>query len=263
MARREKYENVVEHRIDLDDRVFRVLSTDTAGAAAGSPYVLIHGIGMSHRYFTRLHDELAADAPVHSIDLPGFGGLPKPGRDLDVTEMATSLAEVIDRVIGEPVVLVGHSMGAQWVVELAALRPDLVLGVVAMGPVSDDRHRTVMAQARALALDSLGEPPRANAIVFGDYLRCGVRWYLTQVRHMVSYPIEDRVAQLRAPLLVLRGGSDPIAGVDWCRRLRDRALDAAFVTVPRGFHVVQWSAPRAVASAIAAFVSGRVEAPTP
>src|SRR3546814_980756 len=103
-------------------------------------------------------------------------------------------------------------MGSQWVVELAAQRPDLVAHVVAIGPVTDDEHRSVLAQAIALGRDSLGETPRINSFVFGDYLRCGIPWYVTQVRHMVSYAIEDRVAELRMPLLIMRGEHDPVAG---------------------------------------------------
>src|SRR3546814_737287 len=141
-------------------------------------------------------------------------------------------------------------MGSQWVVELAAQRPDLVAHVVAIGPVTDDEHRSVLAQAIALGRDSLGETPRINAIVFGDYLRCGIPWYVTQVRHMVSYAIEDRVAELRMPLLIMRGEHDPVAGLEWCRRLVVRAASAALVSIPGRFHVAQFSSPRAVADAI-------------
>ncbi|MFS0852112.1 alpha/beta fold hydrolase [Microbacterium sp. 179-I 3D4 NHS] len=223
--------------------------------------VLVHGIGMSHRYLSRLHDVLAERTRVLSVDLPGFGGLPKPRRDLDVTEMADAMIEVIRSAEPGPVVLVGHSMGAQWVVEGALVRPEGVQAVVTIGPVADDRHRTLPAQAWGLAVDTWGESPLANAIVFTDYLRCGVRWYLTQARHMLRYPIERRVAALGVPLVVLRGGKDPIAGRDWCRRIRDAAGDGVLIEVPRRHHVVQHSAPRAVASAIIASTTARPAAP--
>lgn len=249
----------IERRVDLDGAVFRVLTTESSAADPGTPFVLIHGIGMSHRYLTRLHTQLAEEADVHSIDLPGFGGLPQPGRDLGIPAMAEVLGTVLDGIDSGPVVLVGHSMGAQWAVELAAQRPDLVRGVVAMGPVADEKHRSLPAQALALTIESFGEPPAVNYQVFSDYVRCGPRWYLTQVRHMLSYPIEERVAALTMPILVLRGGSDPVAGLDWCRRLRDAAVDGSLAIVPRHNHVVQQTAPRSVASAIDVFVAERVE----
>lgn len=241
-----------EWRVDVEGLAFRVVATVDRSFADGAAVVLVHGIGVSHRYLSRLHDELAQSRPVYSIDLPGFGGLPKPGRDVDVPQMATALATVIASLGVGPVVLVGHSMGSQWVVEVGVQRPDLVTDVVVMGPVADARHRTIVAQTLALAADTLGETPAINAVVFADYLRCGVPWYLTQLRHMLAYPIEDRVPSLPCPLLVIRGSRDPIAGLEWCRLLRSRARQATLVLIPGQHHVAQQSAPRAVASAIIA-----------
>lgn len=229
-----------------------ILRTEGPARAIRPPAVLVHGIGMSHRYFARLHALLAEHAPVVSVDLPGFGETPTPRADVDIAVMAHALGEVIAREGLPPVVLVGHSMGAQWVVELALQRPDLVAHVVVIGPVTDAGHRTLPAQMTALGLDTLRETLSVNAIVFTDYLRCGPRWYLTQVRHMLAYPIEDRVAQLTAPLLVMRGSRDPIAGLEWCRTLRDRAAVARVVQIPGAAHVAQHTAGRAVDSAIRA-----------
>ncbi|WP_382307233.1 alpha/beta fold hydrolase [Herbiconiux sp. UC225_62] len=248
---------------------FRVLSTVEGGARAvpdastgrdGRAHVLVHGIGTSHRYLSRLHDEFARTGPVHSIDLPGFGGLPKPPEAPSVPEMAAALADVLDGLGLRRPVLVGHSMGAQWVVELAATRADLASAVVAIGPVADDRHRTLTAQSVALGIDILGEPPVVNAVVFLDYLRCGPAWFLRESGPMLSYPIDERVADLTVPLLVVRGGNDPIAGTAWCRRLRDAAPRGSLAVVPGHRHVVQFTAPRAVASAISTFLAAQSDA---
>lgn len=220
--------------------------------------VLVHGIGMSHRYLSRLHAELAVTTRVVSVDLPGFAGLPKPRRhaDVGVQSMGRALADVIATLGESRIVLVGHSMGAQWAIEAAAHRPEPLTALVIIGPVSDERHRTVAAQGRALALDTFGETPLINTIVFTDYLRCGVPWYLRQVREMVAYPVEKRLRRLTLPVLVMRGGDDPIAGREWCRRLRDSAGVSRLVEIPRGHHVVQQSAPRSVADAILFHTAG-------
>ena len=238
-------------REDHGRLAFRVQATPSPGGNRPAA-VLVHGIGMSHRYLARLHDVLSEDRAVYSVDLPGFAGLPKPGVDVDVPTMAAALAEVVAGLEAGACILVGHSMGAQWVVELAAQRPDLAALTVVIGPVSDAEHRSLPAQALALAVDTLGETPRINAIVFTDYLRCGVPWYLAQARHMVAYRIEDRVAELAMPLLVVRGENDPIAGTRWCRMLRDRAPAGSLAIIPGRHHVAQFSSPRAVAAAILA-----------
>ncbi|MBS0024904.1 alpha/beta fold hydrolase [Microbacterium paraoxydans] len=229
---------------------FRLLESPRPAGSSVPTIVLVHGIGMSHRYLSRLHERLAASTRVVSVDLPGFGGLPRPAFELSVERMASGLATAIATLEDDRIVLVGHSMGAQWAVETALRHPELVRAVVAIGPVVDARHQTLGAQARALALDTLGETPAINAIVFTDYLRCGVRWYLRQARHMMAYPIERRAAGLAVPLLVMRGGADPVAGRGWCRRLRDAAPVARLVEIPGHHHVAQQSSPRAVASAI-------------
>lgn len=237
-------------RVDVDGLAFAVTADAPHGAGGGPTVVLVHGIGVSARYFARLHRVLAARARVVSVDLPGFGGLPKPEHDVDIHGMAAGLAVVLERSTTGPIVLVGHSMGAQWAVEVALERPELVERVVVIGPVADARHRTAFAQLRALAIDSLRELPSANLIIASDYVRCGPAWYLTQLRHMLDYPLERRVGALAVPLLVLRGGRDSIAGVRWCRELRDRAPRARLVHVPGHPHAVQHSSPRAVADAI-------------
>ncbi|CAL4859038.1 alpha/beta fold hydrolase [Microbacterium sp. MM2322] len=242
--------------VTVDGRVFRVVRSRASDATR--TFLLVHGIGMSHRYLGRLHTAFARTDSVVSIDLPGFGGTPKPGADLDVSAMAAAIAGLLDHLSLQDAVAVGHSMGGQWVVELALQRPDLVSHVVAIGPVADDHHRTAFAQARALALDVFGESPRANWLVLTDYLRCGIRWYLRQLPHMLAYPLEDRVRLLTRPLLVVRGARDPIAGLPWCRRLADAAPDAAIVEVPGSWHVVQDRGHRAVVGAVESFLAARI-----
>lgn len=241
------------HRVG--ELVFRTLTSPGPGTGT---ILLVHGIGMSHRYMARLHSRLTAHATVVSVDLPGFGGLPRPAQDVDVTAMADALAHVLDELMPARrggLVLVGQSMGTQWVTELAARNPQLADAVVLIGPVTDDRRRSVLAQAALLALDTLREPPGANALVFNDYLRCGPVWYLAQLRHMLRFQTEEHVRALDLPLLIVRGSRDPIAGRDWCRRLRDAArgggAPVALVEIPGRAHNAQHSAPGAVTAAIA------------
>jgi len=241
-------------RVDVGDLAFRILSSAGPSDSRRAPVVLVHGIGVSHRYFERLHAALAEHGAVHSVDLPGFAGLPKPAGDVDVARMGAALAHVVESSVGGPVVLLGHSMGAQWVVEAALARPDLVDHVVAVGPVADAAQRTPFAQTAALAMDTLRESPGINVVVFTDYLRCGVPWYLAQLRHMLAYPIEQRVGLLPMPLLVVRGGRAPIAGLDWSRRLRDAAATGRLIQIPRHPHIVQHRGADALTSALLACI---------
>ncbi|WP_288025011.1 alpha/beta fold hydrolase [Arthrobacter sp.] len=219
-------------------------------------FVLLHGIGVSHRYLRRLHRELARTGDTYSFDLPGFGGTPTPPRQLSVPEHGAFVIDVLERLGVESCVLVGHSMGAQFAVEAARLRPDLVAQLVLMGPVVDVRRRGALRQALDLALDcALFESPSANWLVLADYFRCGPRWYLTELPVMMAYPIEDRIRGVGAPVLVVRGARDPVASETWCRLLAGVAPAGRLHQVPGRGHVVQHTASGEVARAIRLFAS--------
>ncbi|XAS74778.1 alpha/beta hydrolase [Micrococcaceae bacterium Sec5.1] len=229
-------------------------------AESGDPrepaYILIHGIGVSHRYLARLHAVLAASVPTYSLDLPGFAGTPKPGRQLSVEDYGAFIAEAL-KVCGiDSYILVGHSMGVQFAIEAALHEPECAQQLVLMGPVVDSRHKNVARQSLALFLDGLlRESPSSNWIVVTDYLQCGPRWYLTELPVMMKYPTEKQLAKVRTPVLVLRGSRDHVAGPDWALRLSRAIPQGRLVEIPGVGHVAQHMRPKAVADAIRSFVA--------
>jgi pimeloyl-ACP methyl ester carboxylesterase len=228
--------------------------THTSPGADGTPvFVLLHGIGMSHRYLDKLHDTLASFGTVISFDLPGFGGTPKPARPVTVEQYAELVAHALRRASVTECVVVGHSMGCQFAIELARQHPSLVSHTVLIGAVVDARRRTVWRQAAALSADFLVESPHTNAIVVTDYLRCGIRWYLAELEKMMDYPTERRVEDLTCPVLVVRGARDPVAGRVWTAILAARAPRGRMLEIAGGGHVVQQSVPGEVATAIRSF----------
>jgi pimeloyl-ACP methyl ester carboxylesterase len=219
-------------------------------------FVLVHGIGTSHRYLHRLHRLLAETAETYSVELPGFGSTPKPDRRLSMADYAGFLRASLDQAGVGPCVLIGHSMGTQLAVEAARQEPGRFTQLVLMGPVVDSRRRTVARQAFDLAVDCLFfESPSSNLLVLADYFRCGPRWYLTELPVMMAYPTEQRIAEVDAPVLVLRGFRDTVASRDWCRRLAGRAMSGEFREIPGSGHVVQHTASGQVAQAIRDFVA--------
>jgi pimeloyl-ACP methyl ester carboxylesterase len=193
---------------------------------------------------------------VISFDLPGFGASPHPTGQVSVEDHARLVARALDdRNVG-PVVAVGHSMGAQFAIELAVLRPDLVSHVVLVGPVVDPARRTLRAQARALMRDWPLEPPQTQAMVVGDYLRCGFRWFLAQSIVMRDYPAHVRVLGVTQPMLVIRGAHDPIAKPAWVDWLAEQVRDGRVETIDGYRHNVAHSNAAATAVAILRFTAG-------
>ncbi|WP_258803945.1 alpha/beta fold hydrolase [Pseudarthrobacter sp. NS4] len=230
-------------------------SVQPAEAGARPTYVLLHGIGVSHRYLARLHCELANEADVYSFDLPGFGKSSTPGRQLQVEEFAAFVGDVLAQAGVSNYVPIGHSMGTQFAVELALQQPELVAAAVLMGPVVETGRKSVTRQALALTRDAMfSESLSSNATVFSDYFRAGPRWYLTELPVMMEYPLEERLAGVSQPVLVLRGTRDPIARRPWCENLAAVAGQGTMAEILGQGHVFQHTAPQVAAQAISGWV---------
>jgi pimeloyl-ACP methyl ester carboxylesterase len=110
------------------------LATRTVGES-GPRVVFVHGLFGQGKNWTTIAKGLAGDHRVTLVDLPNHGHSPWTDRVhyLDMVEMlAAELAEY-----GEPVTLVGHSMGGKVSMQLALRRPELLraLVVVDIAPV--------------------------------------------------------------------------------------------------------------------------------
>ncbi|PSL37138.1 alpha-beta hydrolase superfamily lysophospholipase [Labedella gwakjiensis] len=219
------------------------------GTARSTGVLLLHGIGMTSASLEPVAVALSASHRAVSLTLPGHGRTPRPSEPLSVEDYATAAGEAADRLGLERVVVVGQSMGAQFSVELARRRPDLVVGLVLIGPVVDDTRRSAVAQGRALALDATRESIGANAIVFRDYVLCGPRWFGSTLRAMLAYPTLEKASAVTVPTVVVRGAGDPIAGSDWVERLAASMGDARVVTI-RGAHHAQLVSVRDVAGLV-------------
>lgn len=226
-------------------------------SASGEPQravVLVHGVGSSARAFGRLGERLVQHGEVHAVDLPGFGSSPHPGRDVPVQVHAGVLARYVREHILDaglpPPVLVAHSMGTQVVGQLLADVTGIASAAVLVGPTADPPARTIPRQATRLALDAVGEPPRAIAVLLVDFLfRCRLSYYLAQLRHVVEHRLEDVLPHADAPVVVVRGHRDPVAPAPWVALLAARAPRGRAATV-RGRHHAMDSDPDGLAAVV-------------
>lgn len=218
-------------------------------------FVLVHGIGVSSRYFRPLAARLAKHGCVYLVDLPGYGAAPDPRRDVPIADHADVLAGFLSQLrVGDPV-LVGHSWGAQVVSLLAERHPGIPRTVVMLSPTLEPSARTAWRAIGHLLHDATREPPAVFWIAVTDYLvRCGLRYLLAQLRHMLADRPEDRVPHHRAHTLVVNGDRDPIVSTPWARALADAHPDGEFREV-NGPHVIMHTDPGTIARHITEFVA--------
>ena len=80
-------------------------------SASQPPIVFVHGLGGSHLNWCPLGPRLAAGRRAVALDLHGFGLTPGLRANSTVQANARLLDRWIQTVVGEPVILVGNSMG--------------------------------------------------------------------------------------------------------------------------------------------------------
>lgn len=221
---------------------------------SGARIVLVHGIGMGRSYFGRLRDALASAHEVIAVDLPGFGDSPQPDEPLSIEGLADALADYVC-TLPAPVTALGHSMGTQIVAELGARHPELVRSVVLIAPTVNPDERSATRQAFRLVQDSLGEPLRVVLTAVVLYVKAGPLWFLAKLRAMMAHRIEDPVARLSVPALVVTGARDRVSPPDWARRLADLAPDGRALTASDTGHEAIITSAEPVASIVLDFVA--------
>src|ERR1700736_968246 len=92
--------------VDLDGPVHYL---DYGGE--GTPLLMVHGLGGNALNWMAVGPQMANDYHAIAIDLAGFGRTPLFHRSASVGANANLVHSFIEQVIGEPVLLMGNSMG--------------------------------------------------------------------------------------------------------------------------------------------------------
>jgi pimeloyl-ACP methyl ester carboxylesterase len=111
------------------------LSYFEQGPRGGMPILLLHGWQGAGAVWTPIVERLAARYRTIAVDLRGFGesnAAPGPYR---VETFSDDLSALVASLDLDPMVVVGHSMGAAIAQRFAIDRPDAVEGLVLVAPV--------------------------------------------------------------------------------------------------------------------------------
>lgn len=210
-----------------DRRTVTVISPYRIHAAEfgeeGDPLVLLHGLSGSSRWWRRNVPALAERFRVVVPDVIGFGRSRRRGKLPPIADIADLLAGWMDRLALPPVDLVGHSMGGQISVHLAARHPERVKRLVLVDAAGIPRPLTARALLRFAAEVA---PPRAWGdpyflpTIVGDAALAGPRTILRAIAHILRDDVRPLLSQVEAPTLVVWGGLDTIIPVEHARDFR-------------------------------------------
>ncbi|TDJ33762.1 MAG: alpha/beta hydrolase [Gammaproteobacteria bacterium] len=107
------------------------LAIEHRGTSAGRPIVFIPGLASPGTVWDATAENFINSYDLHIVNLAGFGGLPPVNPIGPYLELAVAaLVGYLDAQQLQDVVLVGHSLGGQISLQLAAARPDAVTQVL-------------------------------------------------------------------------------------------------------------------------------------
>ena len=240
-----------------------------------STVVLVHGAAMDSSVWRYQADALTqAGFTSIAVDLPGHGG-----SEGDPSSSARGYAGWLLAYLshlGEPVHLVGHSMGALVALETAAARPDLVrsltlIGVSDVMPVNPDLLAGAAEGDLSMfatmgkwmhAREPIGEPEWNvdDTVAVLQRARPGVAF--ADLTACAGYPGAAAVAAtISVPILLILGEQDLMTKPSAAEPIAAAAVDATTVTVMGAGHLLPVERPDVVNATLIEFLEKQVARP--
>jgi pimeloyl-ACP methyl ester carboxylesterase len=107
---------------------------DFGGPADAPVIVCVHGLGGAAWNWAAVAPLLTTHYRVLAIDLAGHGRTPAAGRKTTVAANRRLLDRFVREIVGEPVILMGNSMGGAISLLEASVSPDVVRALVLVDP---------------------------------------------------------------------------------------------------------------------------------
>ena len=250
----------------------------------GRPVVLLHGITHSIQVWST--DQVFRDfGPCYALSLPAHYPAVAPAEffksPLTAEKMARPLAEAIRQLAGhQPVLLAGHSTGGFSALAVAALYPELVIGVISLagfahgrwiglyrlyqdnargGPVRRWSFRTLgkLTQGSRALLKLAFWPGVANVRslktypyfeqlvdnIFPYLQNLDIQAMLYFFREFPDVDITSLLANIKAPALVITGDKDAIVSPTQATHIAQQIPNAQLVVIKNAGHMIYMDQP--------------------
>jgi (E)-2-((N-methylformamido)methylene)succinate hydrolase len=243
------------------------LATVTAGE--GTRLLLIHGVGLRAEEWNAQIEVLSEKFEVVAPDLPGHGESPLLAETAGLADYSDWVARLLD----QPTVVAGHSMGAMIALDLAVRYPEKICGVVTLNAIY---RRTDAARAavnlRAASLDgvSVPEPEPTLTRWFGGQAspeREACKYWLQNVDpkgYQTAYrvfaeedgPSDESLKSLRCPALFLTGSLEPNSTPAMSRAMAALAPNGEAQIIETAAHMMPMTHSAEVTDALRNFAEG-------
>jgi len=235
-----------------------------------TPLIFLHGLGGGHHaweeqvpYFGKL------GYPSHAWDQPGYGKSPIV-EPYDLEHVSAALALLIEKLAGEPVVLIGHSMGGLIAQETYARYPALVKAMALcftspafaggdteftkqfiaarVGPLDEGR---TMAQIAAQLIPTMGSNSK-----LAEKIMAGVppETYRKAVKLLTTFDRRKELAGIKVPTLLVAGSEDKTAPPPVMEKMAQKIPRSEYVLLQDCGHLGPMDRPQEFNAALLAFL---------
>ncbi len=249
------------------------------------PILLLHGTSASLHTWDGWVAALAPARRVIRIDLPGFGLTgPSPSGDYSTQSYVAHVARVLDRLGVKRAVWVGNSFGGQVAWTAAILNPERVGALILIDAAGYPFVPESIPLGFRLALDpdmapivrnllprfvvaesvreTYGDPGKVSEATIDLYyalaLRKGNRQALIDrfAQGVAAHgAMSERIAEIRAPTLILWGGRDRLIPPDNGERFHADIVGSELTVFPESGHIPHEEDPEATAARAKTFLA--------
>lgn len=275
------YRDCVSYKASVEQRPHSGLAATRGGITLhytlhgteriGQPkLVLIHSLGMTGAVWEDVVRRLMPTATVLTYDCRGHGASTKTPGPYQLETFTHDLADLLDYVHWDDVVLAGASMGGNVALLFAILYPDRVRGLGLIDTTAwyggdaptrwDQRAREAEQKGLASLIDfqeSRWFSDAFRAQHADDVRRCSrqflandVASYAATCRMLGAFDLRTRLPDLRVPTAIVVGEEDYATPPAMARELQTGIAGATLQVIPKARHLTFVEHPHVVADAL-------------
>ena len=248
-------------------------NTEVIETGNGSPLLFLHGtFGLeADRFLDRLGERFRVVAPRH----PGYGSSSGSEQLLDIHDLIYYYLDFLDAEGLRGVPLVGHSLGAMFAAELAAVQPERFTKLVLMDafglwnaeyPVADffammprELAETLYHDPESPTAQAASMPPEENEAFIASMLE-RAKSLATAAKYLWPIPnrvLSKRLHRIAAPTLLIWGESDKLVPPQYGKDFQAGIKGARLELIKDAGHLPQVEQPEQTAETVLAFLAQR------